>query len=443
MRHTRTLAATLLSLAAAVPLAAQTGKQPSQPWVENTAGAALQRITYGAYQGPNDPFNEVFANGSYQDVRGQFCNSSACAGQPGVAEFLLNRIVTQSQTFPTASTASGFTFDWGAGPVPELDTDMYGPLFGERGLTNGRQQLSVTLTVQRLAWQELDGSGIRNDDAGLWWGDSDYDAAGGGYVGRCRMDIATNMAVLAASYGLTDRLDVNAAVPLVHTSVEGSNEFIDYVEQNGGLVAVGAETGFAPQGRYYVRGESTGLGDVEIGAKYALVKRGNARLALAATARLGTGSFEEMTGTGENQGRARLVGSYDVGAVSMHGNLAYGIAGGELYDEFGYVLGLDVRAMRNRLTLSAEFVGRTVFSLQGFRPTEQVGTVRSPVTGDIFPVVEFVAERNDVNLFFGGFGGKLRVAGQLLLSAYLLVPAGDSGLIAQKPTFNLGLNYVF
>jgi hypothetical protein len=432
-----------LTLAAAAPLAAQVGRQPSQPWEESTAGAALQRITYGAYQGANDPFNVVFANGSYQDLRGQFCNSSACASQPGVAEFLLNRIVTQSQTFPTASTASGFTFNWGAGPVPELETDVYGPLFGERGLTNGRRQLSVTFTVQRLSWGELDGSEIRNDDEGLLWGDSDYDAAGGGYVGRCRMNIATDMAVVAASYGVTDRLDVNAAVPLVRTTVEGSNEFIDYVERNGQLVAVGAETGFAPQGRYYVRGESTGLGDLEIGAKYALVKRGNARLALAATARLGTGSFEQMTGTGENQGRVRLIGSYDLGALSTHANVGYGFAGAQLYDELGYVLGVDVRAMQNRLTLSAEFVGRRLFSVQGFQTGSQVGTVRSPVTGDLFPVYEFAAERNDYNLYFAGLGGKLRLTGQLLLSAYVLVPAGDSGLIAQRPTFNAGLNYAF
>ena len=445
MTIARALTTITFLVLAAVPsrLTAQTGKQPSNPWIESSAGAALQRITYGAYLGANDPFNAVFANGSYQDLRGQFCSSASCAGQPGVAEFLLNRIVTQSQTFPTASTASGFTFNWGAGPVPELETDMYGPLFGERGLTNGRGQLSVTLTVQRLSWGELDGSAIRNDDEGLLWGDSDYDAAGGGYVGRCRMDIATSMAVLAANYGVSDRLDVNFAVPLVRTTVQGSNEFIDYVERNGRLVAVGADTGFAPQGRYYVRGESTGLGDLEVGAKYAFLRNGPARLALAASARLGTGSFEDMTGTGQSQGRARLIGSYDFGTVSAHANVGYGFAGAELFDELAYVAGVDVRAVRNRLTLSAEFVGRRLFSVQGFRAEQQVATVRSPVTGEVFPIVDFVAERNDYNLFFGGLGGKLRLTGQLLLSAYVLIPTGDSGLIAQRPTFNAGLNYAF
>jgi hypothetical protein len=445
MHHVRTLATATLLFAAAAParLAAQTGKQPSQPYVESSAGRALQRLTYGAFEGAGDPFSSVFANGSYQGLRDRFCTTAACAAQPGVAESLLNRLVTQSQTFPTASTASGFTFNWGAGPVPELETDMYGPLFGERGLTNGRGQLSATLTVQRLSWRELDGAGIRSDDEGLLWGDTNYNGAGRGYAGRALVDIATDMAVFAANYGVADGLDVNVAVPLVRTRVEGSNEFVDYVARDGQVVAVGAATGLVPQGRYYVRGESTGLGDVEIGAKYAFFRRGNGRLALAATARLGTGSFDEMTGTGQGQGRVRLIGSYDLGAVSTHGNVMYGFAGEELFDELGYVAGVDVRAVRNRLTLSAEFVGRRLFSVRGFRTGGTIATVRSPASGELYPIVAFAGERNDIDLFFGGLGGKLRLTGQWLLSAYVLLPAGDSGLIAQRPTFNLGLNYAF
>ena len=35
------------------------------------------------------------------------------------------------------------------------------------------------------------------------------------------------------------------------------------------------------------------------------------------------------------------------------------------------------------------------------------------------------------------------MAGQLLASLYVLIPFGDSGLQAQKPTFNFGVNYAF
>jgi hypothetical protein len=40
-------------------------------------------------------------------------------------------------------------------------------------------------------------------------------------------------------------------------------------------------------------------------------------------------------------------------------------------------------------------------------------------------------------------GGKLRIAGQLLGTAYMLIPWGDQGLVAQKPSCNFGLNYAF
>jgi hypothetical protein len=35
------------------------------------------------------------------------------------------------------------------------------------------------------------------------------------------------------------------------------------------------------------------------------------------------------------------------------------------------------------------------------------------------------------------------VAGQLLGTAFILIPWGNSGLIAEKPSFNFGLNYAF
>ena len=42
------------------------------------------------------------------------------------------------------------------------------------------------------------------------------------------MNIDSWVASLALTYGVTDRLDITAGLPFVHTSVEGSNEFIDY-----------------------------------------------------------------------------------------------------------------------------------------------------------------------------------------------------------------------
>jgi hypothetical protein len=436
----------------------------SSPYQETSAGRALQRIMFGSidcdrtkknafggYDCSNDGFatSGIFNNGTYADLRAQFSGDPSVNGVP---EFLLNRFVTQSQTFPTAASASGFTFSWRGGATPSRNSELFGSLFGDRALTNGRGQFSATLSFERLSWESLDGSKIRENgsDPGLLWGDFDYAGpdsgfpAGSSYVGKCRMNITSESAMVALNYGISERLDVSVGVPIVHTTVDGSNEFVDFVGQNGVVTALGAATGFIPQGRFYVKGSSTGIGDLDVSAKASLHRGSHSALALTAGARIGTGSFEKMTGTGESQGRAGLIWSYERNGLSPHASVAYVLGGDTLYDEVNYTAGLDVKAVADRLTVGAEFVGRRLFNVEGFAAgsTFDPGVVASPAgTGETFALQKFTATRDDFNLFFVALGGKYRLVGQLLGTAYVLIPAGGSGLQAQKPTFNFGFNY--
>lgn len=445
--------ALLIAAVASTPLVAQPGSSASNPFVESSAGRAWQRITFGAIDCADgepacatDPFvtSGLFVNGTYRNIR---FNYGGDVSVPNVAEFLGNRVVTQSQTFPTASTASGFTFSWQGGPTPVRDSRLFGPLFGHRGRTNGRGQLSVTASAQRLEWESLDGSKIRQGQTGLLWGDASYlelDGVEFGYVGRCRMDIDTTVGTVALGYGVTDRLDVSVAVPFVRTEVEGSNEFLDFARFPDGTLSVdAADTGFEPQGRFYVEGDSSGIGDVTLQSTFALIEQTQAALALFGRIDFGTGSLEKMTGTGESQYRAGLVGSYETGRVAPHASVSYSAGSDELFDEIGAIVGLDVAAIPNRLTLSGEIVARRLLDVQGFENGDLLGTVRSPRSGDLFEVRDFQAVRGDFDLFFVALGGKVRMAGQFLGSAYVLIPTGDDGLQAQKPSFNFGVNYAF
>jgi hypothetical protein len=459
-RPSSVAAALALSLLPAFGLAAGLpGSSADNPFQESSAGRAWQRITFGAIDCgpglseaaafcPHDAFSTsgVFANGTYKDIR--FVYAGKAAGGPNAADFLGNRVITQSQTFPQASSASGFTFTWNNGPTPTLDSRMFGPLFGSRGRTNGHGKLSATLNVQTLKWQKLDGADVRNSkNQGLLWGDNayfDFGVGPAGYVGRCRMDIDSFVTSLSFTYGITDKLDVTAGAPLVHTKISGSNEFVDYVVlANGRVSADPADTGFTPQGRFYVKGSSTGIGDAMVGLTYNLVRNRGAAVALEGRANLGTGSFEKMTGTGETQWSVGLVGSHEGDVVAPHASASYFGANDSLFNEVRGVVGVDVRAVPNRLTLSGELLGRRLMNVQGFNSTRTLGSVTSPVTGDTFDVRDFVAERNDYNLYFVTLGGKWRAAGQLLVTGFVLIPWGNSGLIAQKPSFNLGGNYAF
>jgi hypothetical protein len=423
---------------------AQAGSSAANPFQETSAGRAMQRITFGAIDCtpgdptcPNDAFttSELFVNGTYADTRR---NYNGPLNQADVSNSLLLMILTQSQTFPNASTASGFTFTIG-GVVPVRESELYGALFGERALTNGRKQLSVTFNVHRLRFSSIDGSSIRNGQAGLLWGDTNYNNADGGYVGICRMDINTTVAFAAANYGLLDQLDVSIAVPVVRTTVEGSNEFLDFVLTG---TTVGPST-FLPQGRYYVEGESTGLGDMAIGAKYAFVRRSSAGAAVTVRTSFPTGSLEDMTGTGEFQTSFGFIGSVEKSGWSPHLNVSYLVAGGDVLDELNYNVGLSYSLISRRLTVGGELVGRRLFDVTEFTSTVQLGVLQSPITREFFPVRDFRAEQQDVNLFFFTLGGKVRMSGRLLASLYAVLPTGHSGLQVQRPTFNLGLNYAF
>jgi hypothetical protein len=150
-----------------------------------------------------------------------------------------------------------------------------------------------------------------------------------------------------------------------------------------------------------------------------------------------------MTGTGEWQTAVGFIGSVEKAGVSPHVNISYLAAAGDVFDELNYNLGLSYRLVPRRLTVGGEFVARRVFGVTEFGSGVQVGVLQSPITGDLFAVRDFEAEKRDVNLFFFALGGKLRLTGGLLVSIFAVVPAGQSGLQVQRPTFNLGLNYTF
>ena len=438
------------------------GTSRVNPFRETSAGRAWQRLTFGAidcqpgsgttvFDCSQDAFTTsgVFANGSYHDMRFQY--GGLPPGTADSSDFLANRVTTQSQTFPQASSASGFTFTWGSGTTPSLDSEFLGPLFGDHGRTNGRGKLSATLTVQLLKWETL-------DDA---TSGSTSPACPGATTpsppprtaprstatwGGLRMNIDSVVTSLFLTYGITTALDITVGAPLVHTSVEGSNEFLDYARCRGRRLSIDpADTGRTPQGRYYVEGLVHRARRHDGGPNWAFVKQPGTALALTGRVNVGTGSYEDMTGTGETQWSGGLVGSLERGPVAPHFGVSYWSANDTLFDELRSVLGVDFRAVPNRLTLSAEFLSRRLFDVQGVGRSSDFsfGTVTSPVTGDPFVVSNYQPFRAGYNLYLVGLGGKVRVAGQLLGTAFVLIPWGNSGLVAENPSYNFGLSYAF
>jgi hypothetical protein len=118
---------------------------------------------------------------------------------------------------------------------------------------------------------------------------------------QVRLDLNVNLTVTTffATYGLTDKLDIGLAVPLVHTSIQGRSV--------GQFFPFGIPTShfFAGDSLHPVLtanaatfGSATGVGILRCGSRGSLASAEAMGLAIMADARLPTGSAENLTGAG-------------------------------------------------------------------------------------------------------------------------------------------------
>ena len=179
------------------------------------------------------------------------------AGNPHEAHFLpaaaqlqapyaLNgALVTQLSTFPLGSSSGGFTYttDEKTG-IPQRSSTNFGPAFAERALTNGKGRFTAGFNLQHVEFDQFEGQGLdggvrfylqHNDCCPLQNARRHpqphrqpsvprRDDKNPGFEGDLvRTDLTlnaqTDTAVFFANYGITNRLDLGVAVPLVKVEV--------------------------------------------------------------------------------------------------------------------------------------------------------------------------------------------------------------------------------
>src|SRR4029453_4929960 len=142
---------------------------------------------------------------------------AAAATRDTMIRFLLAEIATPS----VASPATGFTYRLD----PTLGSDVrssasFGPFFIQRSLTVGGHQTSFGVSYQLSSFTRLDGRSL---------GDGTLTATASRLRGEVLpFDVETlsprvkaQTVTASATHGLTDRLDVSVAVPLVSLKLEG------------------------------------------------------------------------------------------------------------------------------------------------------------------------------------------------------------------------------
>jgi hypothetical protein len=311
-------------------------------------------------------------------------------------------------TLPIASSSGGFIyrFDPALGTVVRL-SDSFGPFFTERSMTTARSLASFSVNYRTSTFDTIDGRKLRDgtlrSTASILRGEAEpFD------VETVSLRIRLDSITLASSYGVTDRLEVSAALPIVRLTLEGDR--IDTYRGQQFPQAAGNAT-------------ASGVGDAVLRAKFNLVQRGGSGIAVATEARLPTGDEEQLLGAGRASVKPRLLASVASARLSIDGDVGYAFRG--LARTLDYSGGLSVVATP-RLTLIGELSGRR---LEGFGRLIET-TEPHPQLLDV-DTIRLTGVAETTNRLLAVVGFKWNVASSWLISANVARPLTEVGLNAQ------------
>jgi outer membrane putative beta-barrel porin/alpha-amylase len=395
------------------------------------------------------------------------------------------QMVVQLSTFPLGSSSGGFTytFDPAVGTFSRASRS-FGPAFAERAITSGRGRLSAGMNFLHLTYDSFENRDLQDGSIRFYLRHEEC-CSGGGTPGPPTFGVITqpngtrldpffegdviqtalslkatsDTAVFFANYGLTDRLDVGAAVPLVHVKLDATMVATILRLATGSSPIHAFESGnlAASTKTFHSSGSATGIGDIVLRSKYRVAGGTNAALAGAIDLRLPTGDRDNLLGAGA-QTRAYLIASRSNERWGQHVNVGYTFANGELEsavplrtgetavsvpDEFNYTGGVEFVA-ESRLTLVADVVGRV---LRGAgRLTPQLKTFQfTPGAGQPAQSVqleEFQPESGNLHIVLATVGAKFNPFGSMLVSANVIVPATRGGL-RSKVGMVFGVDWAF
>ena len=328
---------------------------------------------------------------------------------------LSSALLASIATVPVSSSSSGFSYrlNPAIGTV-ERASQTFGPFYVERALTTGAGQASLGFSVQYARYNSLDGNNLR-DGTFVTVANQFRDEPAPFDTETLTLDVQTRTAMFVGNVGVSDRVDIGAAVPLIQLDITGSR--INTYRGDSALQA--RDTA-----------ETTGLGDIAVRSKVRLTPDGPGAVSAGVEARFPTGREEDLLGAGELALRFTGLASYEAGATSVYGNFTLGTGG--IGREVAYSGAVAVAASP-RVTVVGELLLRQIEGLERIEPLSAphpriigVDTIRLMPTGE----KETTA--------FGVAGIKWNVSGTWLLHAHVLVPVVQHGLTPRfTPTIAL------
>ena len=267
------------------------------------------------------------------DVQLDGSNHAAHFNSAFQSEFRLMNVALTSQlaTVPLPSPASGFTyhFDPQTGTFVR-STRSFGPILAERGETIGLGKIAFGYTYQFFSYDHLDGVPITDIPAVFT---HDNPQAGGG-----RADVVATVNSIEATvaqytgaltYGVTDRIDLSLAVPVVRTRLSllsnatihrigtGSDLGVHYFRDPD---AIG---GYGSTRQFFSEDSAAGIGDLVARAKGTVMREGSRALAVGLDVRMPTGDEQNLLGSGAVGMKPFAAFSTSMGAFAPHANVGY------------------------------------------------------------------------------------------------------------------------
>jgi Putative MetA-pathway of phenol degradation len=377
-----------------------------------------------------------------------FANDPTVTATTSLINQISQQIGSQVSIFPLGSSSGGFTYkyDPALGSFSRT-TQTFGPAFAERAVTAGKGRFSFGMNYRHASYDTLDGKELEN-------GDIKFDlfhqklsppsfVEGDVIQASLRMKLTSDTTVFGVNYGITDRLDVGLAVPVVHVALDLTYNatILDFathtVSPTTHLFANGTKTQDSNSS-----GSASGIGDVVVRGKYRFGPE-SAGLAAGLDLRLPSGDEKNFLGSGSTQTKLFFIGSGVTGKASPHVNVGYTFSSGDVADEFNYVGGAEF-GVAPKVTVIVDLVGRTLRNSLRLNdssiPHEFQQGPSAPIERTTLPTIALTP--GNLTTVLGTAGAKFNPWRNLLVSAHLLFPLNDAGLHSSV-TPVIGVEYSF
>ncbi len=372
---------------------------------------------------------------------------TAVTGSPAAAEAMALTTSLEVTTGPYGTSSGGFVFklDPATGLQARTAT-TFGPSFAERALTLGEGKVSVAANLVANSYSRL--GDLSTDRMKL--SSSTATTPELTRTGTTSLAMSSTTLVVSGMVGVTDKLDMGVAVPMVKVKIDG----LSWVQTANVGVTGQPEVILLANGS----GIASGLGDVAASAKYRFYSFGEGTpdpggLAVMATVRLPTGDVENFRGLGITRTLVSFIASSGTGRLRPHVNAGYewwsdGIkvqtdfAANPTFvvarDQLQWAAGAEFEAVP-KLTLLVDLLGRRV------RGAGQVGyrtDAQPPNRFGVTSIESMVALPDGVQKILLVPGMKVNVKGSMLFSLNVLTALKDNGLHARvTPVASVDLTF--